>query len=182
MNKLDIQRYDIRFAEEGQYAFRIIIPNYDSNGQLNNFTSRALYDGMFPKYLGPTIQKNTLIGFELFINWKLPVVLVEGSFDAIAVKYNAIPLDGTYMTKALKTALIRHRPEVYVCLDEMAFEYSISICNILYSLGLAVNNVRLPIDKDPGDYSTGDIWDYIENNSERVTLKYLIENKMTYGS
>ena len=43
--------------------------------------------------VGPKVSKD-IIGFNLFINWNEPIVIVEGAFDAIAVKRNAIPLFG----------------------------------------------------------------------------------------
>jgi hypothetical protein len=40
-----------------------------------------------------------IIGFELFINWNVPIILCEGVFDAIAIKRNAIPLLGKTIQK-----------------------------------------------------------------------------------
>jgi type I restriction enzyme M protein len=44
----------------------------------------------------------------LFINWSLPLVLVEGSFDAIAVRRNAIPLFGKTISEDLRKKIIEN--------------------------------------------------------------------------
>jgi hypothetical protein len=87
----DIIKYRIGYCESGEYAGKIIIPSYNSAGQLNYFVSRAFYKNDKFKHKNPKISKD-IIGFEMFINWAEPIILCEGSFDAIAIKRNAIPL------------------------------------------------------------------------------------------
>ena len=65
---------------------------------------------MFPnskfKYKNPPMSKDT-VGFELFINWNEPIVLCEGVFDAIAIRNNAIPLLGKFLSKTLLKKISR---------------------------------------------------------------------------
>ena len=96
----DIVKYNIGYCEGGEYSNRIIIPSYDSEGVLNYFVSRAIYDGPM-KYKNPKVSKD-VIGFDLFINWKEPIVLCEGVFDAITIRRNAIPLFGKTIQKIRK--------------------------------------------------------------------------------
>lgn len=177
INKIDILRYNIHYVEGGRYGNRIIIPSYDEMNRMNYFTARALTDDVIPKYDGPKIPKRKIIQFENFINWNLPVILVEGKFDAMAVVHNAIPLGGTYLSKRLMSKLSEYRPDVYVCLDGEAFDYSIKICDRLYNKGFNVYNVELPDGSDPSKLGTSDVWEYI-NLAVRVNLKYLINNKI----
>jgi DNA primase len=90
----DIKKYNIGFCKEGKYEARIIIPSYDENKKLNYFIARD-YKGETPqKYKNPPVSAKDVIGFELYINWNAPIILVEGIFDALTIKRNVIPLFG----------------------------------------------------------------------------------------
>ncbi len=68
------------------------------------------------KYKNPKVSKD-IIGFDLFINWDLPIVLCEGVFDAIAIKRNAIPLFGKTIPKSLHKKIIEKKVrDIYICL------------------------------------------------------------------
>ena len=88
----DIIRYQMGYTMDGPYASRIIIPSYDSNNKLNYFLARSFYESGL-KYKNPPVSKNVIV-FENQINWKMPLVLCEGVFDAIAIRRNAVPLLG----------------------------------------------------------------------------------------
>ena len=95
----DIMKHNIGFCDEGQYSNRIIIPSYDSDGQLNFFVGRDFYNSKM-KYKNSPTPKD-VIGFDLFVNWDEPIILCEGVFDAMAFKRNAIPLFGKNVMKKL---------------------------------------------------------------------------------
>jgi len=97
----DLLKYNIGYCETGKYANSVIIPSYDKSGNINYFISRSFQRDPGRKYDAPSCNKNELIGFEYFINWKVPVILCEGIFDAIALKRNAIPLFGKTIPRAL---------------------------------------------------------------------------------
>ena len=59
---------------------------------LNYFVGRSFYDTSF-KHKNPDVSKD-VVGFEMFVNWDLPIVICEGVFDAMAVRMNSIPLFG----------------------------------------------------------------------------------------
>ena len=96
---VDVIRYGMGYCEEGLYANRIIVPSYSSDGELNYFVGRDIYEGGM-KYKNPPVSKD-VIGLDLFINWNEPIVLCEGVFDAIAIRRNAIPLFGKTIPKSL---------------------------------------------------------------------------------
>ena len=52
----DVIRYNLHYCLNGIYQNRIIIPSYDSNGQLNYFVGRDFYKGGM-KYKIPLSQK-----------------------------------------------------------------------------------------------------------------------------
>ena len=148
ITKLDILKYNIGYCEYGKYAKRIIIPSYNNFGLLNFFTSRAYYDVTYLKYINPDVSKN-IIGFELFINWNQPINIVEGPFDALAIKTNVIPLYGKIIQPKLKEEIIKRKVKrINLILDDDATKEAMSQASMLISCGVDVHLIRLQ-DKDP---------------------------------
>ena len=130
----DILRYNIGFCESGEYEHHLIFPSYDQTGILNFFIGRRYYtdDLGFP-YKKPEAMMDTIIGFECFINWDEPLNLVEGVFDACAVRNNAIPLFGKYPSSALRTKMNEyHVKRVNVVLDWDAWDDAIKMYQRLH--------------------------------------------------
>jgi hypothetical protein len=145
----DICRYNIGYCNRGEYANCIIIPSYDSEGKLNYFSSRHFYYS-YIKYKNPPVSKN-VIGFESFINFKEPVTLVEGAFDAVTVRKNAGPLFGTTIPRRLLEALVlNHPPRINVVMDSDAIKQALKMVQKLWEWGLLVHLVKLD-DKDPSE-------------------------------
>lgn len=145
----DIIRYGIGYCEEGVYSNRVIIPSYSSNGELNYFVGRDIYDGGM-KYKNPPVSKN-VIGFDLFINWNEPIILCEGVFDAIAIRRNAVPLFGKTIPKSLMKKIYEKQvKQIYILLDSDAIMDSIKITDDLMKNGINVYYVNLS-DEDPSD-------------------------------
>ena len=145
----DIIRYGIGFCDRGLYANRVIIPSYNSDGELNYFVGRSIYkDGM--KYKNPPVSKD-VIGFDLFINWDEPIVLCEGVFDAIAIKRNAIPLFGKTVPKSLMKKIYENCVKsIYILLDRDAMKDSIKMIDDFMKNGIDVYFVNLE-EGDPSD-------------------------------
>ena len=57
----DILKYNIGYCDDGIYSNRVIIPSYDSEGQLNFFVGRDFYNSKM-KYRNSTTTKD-IIGF-----------------------------------------------------------------------------------------------------------------------
>ena len=145
----DILRYGIGYCEEGMYSNRVIVPSYNSDGELNYFVGRDIYEGGF-KYKNPPVSKD-VIGFDLFINWNEPIILCEGVFDAIAIKRNAIPLFGKTIPKSLKKKIYEKKvKEIYILLDKDAISDAIKITDDLMKNGISVYFVSLS-EEDPSD-------------------------------
>lgn len=123
----DILRYNIGYCEEGIYKNRVIVPSYDRDGNVNFFAARTYYDVDSYKYMLPPWPKD-IIGFELFLNWDEPITLVEGTFDAMAVRNNVIPLFGTTLTNDIKLGIVTNKVKrVNIVLDRDALKQSIRI-------------------------------------------------------
>jgi DNA primase len=145
----DIIRYGVGYCEEGMYSNRVIVPSYNSDGELNYFVGRDIYEGGF-KYKNPPVSKD-VIGFDLFINWNEPIILCEGVFDAIAIKRNAIPLFGKTIPKSLKRKIYEKKvKEIYILLDKDAISDAIKITDDLMKNGINVYFVSLS-EEDPSD-------------------------------
>jgi len=144
-------KYNIGYCESGRYANRIIVPSYSKTGQLNYYTARDFYNYSKLKYLNPKVDKSKIIINELFINWSFPIVLCEGVFDAMAIKLNAIPLLGKYISPLLKSKLIQYNSTIYFALDSDAHIDAITGADELIEEGLNIFIAKLPKGKDPGD-------------------------------
>ena len=146
---VDIIRYGIGYCEEGLYANRIIVPSYSSDGELNYFVGRDIYEGGM-KYKNPPVSKD-VIGLDLFINWNEPIILCEGVFDAIAIRRNAIPLFGKTIPKSLMKKIYEKQvKQIYILLDSDAIMDSIKMTDSLMKNGINVYYVNLS-EEDPSD-------------------------------
>lgn len=161
----DILRYNIGYCEEGIYKNRIVIPSYDKNGNINFFSARDYLNSSYLKYLLPNWSKD-IIGFELFINWNEPITLVEGAWDSISIRNNAIPLFGKIMSNCLKEAILENDVKrVNICLDNDALRSSIKISDYLTSYGVNVHLIEMD-EKDPSVLGFDKIHTLIENSEE----------------
>ena len=146
----DIQKYNIKYCEYGEYSHMVIIPSYDKEGNLNYFIGRSFYSNSYKKYLIPPFSRN-IICFELYINWDLPIILCEGVFDAMTIKRNAIPLLGKSINPKLMEKIITSKNDkIYIALDGDAYKQSLKIANTLLDYGKKVYLMDLQ-DKDPNE-------------------------------
>ncbi len=144
----DIYRYNIGYCTSGEYKDCIIVPSYDMDGNLNYFSARYMYPHAWLKYKNAPYSKN-IIGFESFINFSEAVTLVEGAFDAISVRINAVPLFGTSLSTKLKELLILNKtPRVNLILDNDAMKATLNAVQELWKWGINIYVVTLP-KKDP---------------------------------
>ena len=174
----DVVRYNLHYCLNGVYQNRIIVPSYDSNGQLNYFVGRDFYKGGM-KYKNPPIPKD-IIGFDLYIDWSQPIVLCEGVFDAIAIKNNSIPLFGkTILPKIFEKIINKKVKHIIISLDEDAFQDSLKMIKKFFDNGISVNFVKLT-NSDPSDLGYKKMIDKLETSTE-VNFKELMRMKI-YGN
>tara|TARA_R100001510_G_scaffold27475_1_gene24196 strand:- start:298 stop:1212 length:915 start_codon:yes stop_codon:yes gene_type:complete len=167
----DIFKYSIGYCESGPYRGMIIIPSYDCNGKLNFFTGRSYYETNY-KHKNPSVSKD-IIGFDLHINWDEPITLVEGAFDAIAVRRNAIPLFGKLMSDKLKIKIVQKQvSKVNIALDRDALKGSLKISEYLMSNGIDVHFIDLP-EKDPSELGFKNIQQLISDSNPLNLLKIM---------
>ena len=178
ITKEDITRYNLGYCQSGKYNNRIIIPSYDSKGQLNYFVGRDFYSSNF-KYMNPPNVAKDVIGFDLYVNWSLPIILVEGVFDAMSVKSNSIPLFGkTILPKLYKKIVEKKVKDIFIILDSDAFDDAIRMTEKFVNEGINVNFVKLD-GQDPNDLGYKKMITKI-NNSLPMDFKQIMEMKL-YG-
>lgn len=169
----DVFRFKLGYCESGRYKNRIILPSYDSSNTLNYFVARDFYEWNEIKYLNPPISKN-IVSFENHINWKEPIILCEGYFDALKIKWNAVPLLGTFLQEKIKMTILEKKVDrVYVCLDHDAIKKSLKICNEFMNEGIETHNVVLDNNTDPADYDFEDLLFRIREAPEMNLQHYL---------
>ena len=172
---VEIIKYQIGYCEEGPYKHKVIVPSYNEYGILNYFVGRSFYDSNF-KHKNPNVSKD-VVGFEMFINWDLPIVICEGVFDAMAIRMNSIPLFGKSPQSELQKKILgKGVKKVYLALDSDAFSNSLRFAEALMNNGIDVYIVELN-DSDPSELGFEKIYKKIED-TELLSLRKLMEYKL----
>ena len=177
ITETEIIKYNIGHATTGQYANSIIIPSYDHSYRVNYFVSRTMDPNKPRKYDTPKCNKNDIIGFEALINWEMPIILVEGSFDAMAVRRNSIPIFGKTLSNALMKKLVESSVKtIYIALDNDAQKAALNHAQTLLSYGKEVYMVDME-DKDPSEMGFEQFTEKLHNASP-LTLSELMLRKI----
>jgi len=172
----DILKYGIGYCETGRYANMVIIPSFDSKGNINYFTGRSFEKEPSVKYRNPSVSRD-IIPFELFINWDLPLILCEGPFDAIAIKRNVIPLLGkNIQTNLMKKIVMSSVEKIYIALDRDAQKQALNFCEKLMQEGKEVYLVDMQ-DKDPSEMGFENFTKLIQETYP-LTFSGLLEKKL----
>ena len=173
----DITKYNIGFCKEGKYEFRVIIPSYDENGTLNYFIARDYKEPSLQKYKNPPTSSKDVIGFELYINWDAPIILVEGMFDALTIKRNVIPLFGKVIHGKLMEKLVKSSVDrIYIALDNDARKDALKQAEMLMSYGKEVYLVEME-GKDANEIGFEQFLNTLEKTIP-LNLQSLIEKKL----
>lgn len=119
----DIKKYNIGYCLDGLYQYRVVIPSYDKDGELNYFVTRAISSKVKKfKYLNSASDKTSIIFNEKLIDWNKPICLVEGCFDHIPVG-NSIPLLGKKLYEIIFAEIYKKANSfVIILLDPDAWE------------------------------------------------------------
>jgi DNA primase len=172
----DIVKYDISYNEVGEYKNMVIIPSYNEEGFLNYFVGRSFDKNAYIKHkLAPTTKD--IIGFEMHINWDLPVILCEGAFDAIAIKRNAIPLFGKKISSTLMKKIITSNcKKIYLALDNDALKDTLNHAEKLMGYGKTIYIIEMN-DKDPSELGFKEFTKLLHKATE-LTLSSLLKRKL----
>ena len=150
---LMIEKYQIGFCDKGDHAGRIVIPSYDSNGELNYYIARSWNPMSRSKYKNPEAEKDKIIFWENLIDWNKDIYLVEGAFDGLFVE-NSIPMLGKHMSELLfNTIYKKAKGDVIICLDADAWQNAVRLYHELHGGELwgRIKLIKLPDEKDIAD-------------------------------
>jgi len=171
----DFIKYQIGYTTSGDFGGRVIIPSFNESNQLNYFIARS-YDGNFYKYKNPEVSKDVIF-FENLINWKTPIILCEGVFDAMAIKRNAIPLLGKSISDNLYKKIITSKVnDIYIALDNDAQKRAIEIAHKFLNQGKRVFLIEMA-DKDPSEMGFEAFTKHVQQ-AEELDLGALMLHKL----
>ena len=176
ITKQDIVKYNIHYSEEGEFKNMAIIPSYDVNGFLNYYVGRSFDKNAYIKHKLAFGTKD-IIGFEMYINWDLPVILCEGAFDAMAIKRNAIPLFGKKIPSTLMQKIIESNvKKIYLALDDDALKETFSHAETFLSYGKKVYLIEMG-DKDPSELGF-ESFTKLLHNATKLTTSLLMKKRL----
>ena len=102
INQQIINKFNIGYTSWGEkdksWSNRIIVPSYDSYGDLNYYIGRDFTDKSKQKYKNCDSEKKEIVFQESHINPDADIILVEGTLDCIYAN-NTIPFLGKTLTK-----------------------------------------------------------------------------------
>jgi hypothetical protein len=147
-----IKKYDIGFTNKGDFHSRIIIPSYDTYGDINYFIARSFDFKVKPKYLNPEAEKQEIIFNEWLVNWDATIYLVEGVFDHIVIP-NSIPLLGKFISEKLfELLLTKASGNIVIVLDSDAYDDALQLYKML-DFGDLKGRVKICVPDDGYDPS-----------------------------
>ncbi len=147
-----IDRFKIGYTATGDYAYRIVVPSYNTENTLNYFVARAWVPKKM-KYKNPPVPKDEIIFNEGVVDWKKDVYLCEGVFDSFFLP-NPIVMLGKKMSKLLfETLYLKAEGNIIICTDGDAFTDGVKLYHELNGGKLynKIKLIKLPDDKDVCD-------------------------------
>jgi len=140
LEKEDILKYDIHYSVSEQ---RVLFPSYDREHNLNYYVARSIQPLEKYKYKNAAASKRGVIFNEHLIEWNAPVYIVEGIFDAILSRKNAVPILGSNVGSGslLFKRLLQNNTEVIIALDADAKKKMFKMINELVKYNIPVTYV-----------------------------------------
>ena len=168
----DILNWKIGFCNFGEYQDRVIVPSFDSQGNVSFFIARSYTDDWM-KYRNPKVSKDIIFN-DLNVDWDNDVILVEGVFDAMKCK-NAIPLLGSTLREnsLLFQKICEKKPNVYLALDEDAKGKEFGIAKKLREYGIRTMSIKITPYSDIGEMPVAVVEERKQNADIVSDLDYL---------
>ena len=175
----DLYKFKAGYSLSFGFKNRAIFPSFDKDFNLNFYVTRTCDENIkFAKYKNCDASKKDIIFNEYLINWKKPVIIVEGIFDALKVGENAVPILGSWIDKnyLIFKRIVEKNASVILALDPDVRDKEIKIAKNLFHHGIEVKILK-ERNKDLGDMSKKEVKILINNakhfdNMER--MRYLI--------
>ena len=176
ITKQDVVKYDLHYCEQGPLRNMVVVPSYDADGFLNYYVGRSFDKNAYIKHKLAFGTKD-VIGFEMYINWDLPVILCEGAFDAMAIKRNAIPLFGKKIPPTLMQKIIESNvKKIYLALDDDALKETFIHAETFLSYGKKVYLIEMK-GKDPSELGFKEFTKLL-HTSTKLTTSILMKKRL----
>lgn len=173
IDKFNIQYTDYNI-DDWTMRCRIIIPSYDSFGDLNFYVGRDFSGKSKTKYKNCDADKKKIIFQESLINWDADVYLVEGAIDVL-YGVNFVSLLGKSLTKdsyLYESLLKKCNANIVICLDgDTTIEETKRIYSML-NFGRLKNKIRY-IRLGDVDIPYKDFGEIYENEGRKGVVKVL---------
>ena len=148
-----IEKFGIGFCDKGSHSGRIIIPSYNTTGELNYYVGRSWDPHSRAKYRNPEAEKDQIIFWENLIDWNKDIYLVEGAFDGMFLD-NPVVMLGKHMSELMFDKIYNNaKGNVIICLDGDAWDNAVKLYHELNGGELwgKIKIVKLPKDRDVCD-------------------------------
>lgn len=149
----DVRFFRLGMCRTGDLRGRVVFPSFDDKGELNFYTARKIdQEAWGQSYMTPSSTKDIIFN-DCLVDWTHPVVIVEGPFDMLTVRRNAIPLQGKLLRpdSRLFERIVTSGVDVYLALDNDAMYDQVVMAHMLHRYGVNVHIVPLDGYKDIND-------------------------------
>lgn len=168
-------------STEGNFRRTLILPSYDKNGKLNYYTCRKIdikTNNSF-KYVNASVPKKDIIFNEINLDFSLPLTIVEGPLDLLKTNDNATCLLGSSLTVGMKlfSEIVKNKTEVYLALDDDAYDKAIKIAKNLSEYDINVKILNTSLADDVGDMTKAQFTETY-NNAKELSEKDHLLNKI----
>lgn len=160
----------------------IVIPSFDSNGDLNFYTSRNCSPKAKRRYNNCDVPTSKIIFNEVDIVWKNELLLVEGPFDLAKCELiNATCMLGSTVNEEhpiIEKILLNNTP-VIVAFDKDANKKAWNLCNLLKQFNIRTKIVIPKFEDDIGNMDKRFVVDYINENKVEYDWDIAMKLKMS---
>lgn len=162
----DILTWKIGYCSFGEYKGRIIVPSFDTDGNVNYFIART-YDSDWKKYKNPSVSKNIIFN-ELYVDWSSDLSIVEGAFDAI-IAGNSVPILGSSLSEKheLFNKIVENDTAVYIALDPDVEAKALKLIRKLIEYDVEVYKVDIHPYADVGEMTKDE---YQKRKNEAILM------------
>ena len=169
----DILKWKMGFCDFGEYAYRIVIPSFDADGDLNYFVARNYLNNGSYKYRNPNVSKDIIFN-DLNVDWTSDLILCEGVFDAVKCE-NAIPMLGSSLKEDSKLfqKICTYKPRVFLGLDQDVKNKEFYIMKKLRDYGIETYSLNILPYSDLGEMPRDEIRKRKSNAGFVTDMDYL---------
>lgn len=179
-NMIDKFNIGVTDNDNEDFAFRnrIIIPSYDTFGDLNYFIGRDYTGKSKIKYRNCDADKKQFIFQESLIDWDAPIYLCEGAFDAMRFPLNGISMLGKSLTNdctLYQTLYTKANSNIIIVLDGDTNEVETKNLYMLLNFGRLNGKIRYINMREDCEYK--DMSELYEHEGRKGVINLLMKER-----